>query len=243
MQKHLDTWYASWFDTRFYHILYHDRDYEEAGLFMKKLTAFLNLQPNAKILDLACGKGRHAKYLNKLGYNVTGIDLSPKSIASATKFENETLHFAVHDMCLPYPEKFDAVFNLFTSFGYFETENDNLRTIQSIKAELKPNGFGVIDFLNTKLVAKTLVPKETKTVDEIEFHITRYIENDYIFKTIKFENNDKCYNYLEKVKALTLEDFLDYFQKAEIKLLHTFGNYNLEDFNEKTSNRLILIFR
>ena len=171
MQKETDTWYTSWFDTPFYHILYKDRDYEEAGFFMKKLTSFLNLSENSKILDLACGKGRHAKYLNEIGYDVTGVDLSVSSIEYAKQFERENLHFEVHDMCLPYPKKFDAVFNLFTSFGYFEKENDNLRTIKSIKEELKPNGYGVIDFLNTEYVINNLVPTEVKTVEGIDFYI------------------------------------------------------------------------
>ena len=103
MQKETDQWYTSWFDTPFYHILYKDRDTEEASFFMKKLTSFLELSKNETILDLACGKGRHAKYLNKMGFDVTGVDLSTSSIEYAKQFENENLHFEVHDMCLPLP--------------------------------------------------------------------------------------------------------------------------------------------
>ena len=73
-------WYASWFDTPYYHILYKDRDHSEAQVFMDNLTNYLNIPEGGKILDLACGKGRHSVYLNSLGYNVTGIDLSEKSI-------------------------------------------------------------------------------------------------------------------------------------------------------------------
>ena len=123
------TWYASWFDTPFYHILYKDRDYSEAQEFMKTLTEYLNIPEKGKILDLACGKGRHSVFLNKLGYDVTGADLSKNSISHAKQFENENLNFKVHDMCLPFGEEFDAVFNLFTSFGYFENEADNLATV------------------------------------------------------------------------------------------------------------------
>ena len=76
MLKDIENWYASWFDTPFYHILYKNRDDKEAGVFMKTLTSFLNLRPQAEILDLACGRGRHSIYLNKLGFKVTGVDLS-----------------------------------------------------------------------------------------------------------------------------------------------------------------------
>jgi SAM-dependent methyltransferase len=120
MLKDIENWYTSWFDSPYYHILYKNRDDKEAGLFMKNLTSFLNLSTSSKILDLACGKGRHSKYLNQLGYHVTGIDLSPQSIVYAKQFENDKLFFEEHDMSLTYPQKFDAVFNLFTSFGYFE---------------------------------------------------------------------------------------------------------------------------
>ena len=120
MQKETDNWFASWFDTPYYHILYKERDDHEAEFFMNSLTSFLKLPKKAEILDLACGKGRHAIYLNELGYDVTGIDLSAASIEFAKKFETDKLHFAIHDMSISYPKKFDAVFNLFTSFGYFE---------------------------------------------------------------------------------------------------------------------------
>ena len=133
MQKEKDNWYASWFNTPYYHILYKDRNHREAALFMNQLTEFLSLKPKDTILDLSCGKGRHAKYLYKQGFDVTGVDLSEESIQHAKQYEKPGLHFEVHDMCLPYSKQFDAVFNLFTSFGYFENEEDNLRTIKSIK--------------------------------------------------------------------------------------------------------------
>ncbi len=71
MQKDTANWFASWFDTPYYHILYKDRDHAEAQHFMDNLTHYLNLPEDAKILDLACGKGRHSLYVNQLGYDVT----------------------------------------------------------------------------------------------------------------------------------------------------------------------------
>ncbi|MFC7357375.1 class I SAM-dependent methyltransferase [Jejudonia soesokkakensis] len=242
MQKEKEMWYAEWFNTPYYHILYKDRDYQEAGAFMQRLTSFLQLQKGDTILDLACGKGRHSKFLNTLGFNVTGVDLSPASIAFAKQFENETLSFKEHDMCIPLAERFDAVFNLFTSFGYFETENDNIRTIKAIKEELKPGGYGVIDFLNSHYVATHLVESEIKVVDGITFHIERKIKNNYILKHISFSHQGTDYNFTEKVKALTLVDFKSYFKKAGVTLHHCFGDYTLSPFHKETSQRLILIF-
>tara|TARA_R100000935_G_C2813066_1_gene155970 strand:+ start:560 stop:1291 length:732 start_codon:yes stop_codon:yes gene_type:complete len=242
MQKEKENWYASWFNTPFYHILYKDRDHREAAYFMKQLTSFLKLQPNDEILDLACGKGRHAKFLSKQGFDVTGVDLSKESIEYAKQYENDNLHFAVHDMCEPYPHMFDAVFNLFTSFGYFESEKDNLRTIKAINAELKPNGHGVIDFLNVHLAIKNLVPQEEKTIDGIVFNIEKYVENGYIIKNIRFKHQGEDYFFTERVKALSLENFNEYFNAANVKLKHVFGDYQLNKFDKHTSDRLILIF-
>ncbi|WP_121665614.1 class I SAM-dependent methyltransferase [Mesonia aquimarina] len=243
MTKLETNWYASWFDTDFYHILYRDRGYQEAQDFMQNLVDFLQLEKKAKLLDLACGKGRHSIYLHKLGYNVTGVDLSKNSIAEAKTHEKQGLDFQVHDMCKPLPEKFDAVFNLFTSFGYFEKEESNLNTIKAIKQELKPNGFGVIDFMNVEKVITNLVPEETKSVKGIDFNISRWVENGFIFKRIQFEAEGDQHDYIERVKALRLEDFKDYFKKAGINLKHTLGDYDLHEFDEKKSDRLILIFQ
>ena len=243
MTKDTTAWFASWFDTPFYHILYKDRDYTEAQLFMDNLTNYLNIPENGTILDLACGKGRHSVYLNSLGYNVTGVDLSKKSIAHAKQYENETLQFEVHNMCKPFGKRFDAVFNLFTSFGYFEKEEDNLKTIQAIRENLNPFGFGIIDFMNSDYVISNLVPEETKTVDGIDFHLKRWIEDGYIIKEISFTSNNQDYNYHERVRAFTLENFEELFKKANVYLLDVFGDYKLRKFDKKTSERLILIFK
>lgn len=242
MKKEKDNWYASWFNTPYYHLLYKDRGHREAALFMNTLTNHLNLQKNDSILDLACGRGRHSKYLYKQGFDVTGVDLSRESIEYAKQYEKPKLHFDVHDMCLPYPKQFDAVFNLFTSFGYFENEIDNLRTIKAIKEELKPNSYGVIDFLNAELVIKNLVPSERKKMGNIVFHIEKYVEDGYILKNIRFTDDGIDYHYVERVKALTLEDFKLYFKEAGVNLKSAFGDYKLNNFDRNTSERLILIF-
>ncbi|HZW63457.1 MAG TPA: methyltransferase domain-containing protein [Flavobacteriaceae bacterium] len=236
-------WYASWFDTPYYHILYKDRDHAEAQRFMDTLTHYLNLPEHGSILDLACGRGRHSIYLNTLGYRVTGIDLSENSIRYAKPFENDTLEFKVHDMCNPLDRQFDAVFNLFTSFGYFENEEANLKTIKAIKANLNETGFGVIDFMNTHFVKNHLVTQDTKTVGNIQFHQKRRIENNHIIKDISFEDNGQSYTFQERVKALTLEDFELLFESAGAYLLDVFGDYKLGKYHKETSERLILMFK
>lgn len=243
MSKDINYWYTSWFNTPYYHILYKNRDHKEAANFMNKLTSHLKLEKKDRILDLACGRGRHAKYLYRKGFDVTGVDLSEESIAYAKEYERDRLHFVRHNMLEPYPDTFDAVFNLFTSFGYFEQESDNLRTIKSIKNSLKPNGHGVIDFLNSKLAIENLVPEETKVMGGITFHIEKYVEDGFIFKNIRFRDEGEDYLFTERIMALTIENFELYFEKADVKLKDVFGDYYLNEFDEDTSDRLILLFR
>lgn len=242
MTKQTKDWYTSWFNTPFYHILYKDRDDKEAQSFMENLTSYLNIEEKGNILDLACGKGRHAVYLNAIGYDVTGIDLSQKSIDFAKQFENARLHFDVHDMREPYHKKFNAVFNLFTSFGFFEEDQDDLNTIKAIKANLKENGVGVIDFMNTDFVIKNLVTKNTQVCDGITFNLKRYVANNFVVKDIEFELDGKQYFFQEKVKTLRLNDFKQLFEKAGVQLLDIFGDYKLNKFHKEKSERLIMIF-
>ena len=236
-------WFASWFNTKYYHILYKDRDYDEAQLFIDNMTQYLNLPENGSVLDLACGRGRHSIYLNSLGYDVVGADLSENSIAYAKEFENDHLHFEVHDMRKPFHQTFDAVMNLFTSFGYFEQDSDNLAALSSIQNSLNEYGLAVMDFMNVHKVIHHLVESEVKTVKNIDFHIKRWYDGSYIYKNIQFTDEGQSFNFEEKVKALTLTDFENLMEEAGIHLLETFGDYKLNRFHPENSDRLIMVFK
>ena len=128
-------WFADWFDSPYYHILYKNRNYEEAETFLKNVIAFLQMPPNSTVIDLACGKGRHSVFLNKAGFNVLGVDLSSNSIAFAKQFENETLHFEEADLrFLGKNSKFEYAFNLFTSFAYFKSDAENQQVLHQFNA-------------------------------------------------------------------------------------------------------------
>lgn len=241
--KNSENWFSTWFDTPYYHILYKNRNDEEAQTFMDNITHYLNMPENGTILDLACGKGRHSIYLNKLGYQVTGVDLSENSIAIAQKSSNETLQFKTHDMREPMNETYDAVFNLFTSFGYFDTHEDNIKTLKAIKESINEYGFGVIDFFNADFIIENLVAEETKEIDGITFHIKRSVEDKKIVKEIRFEDKGESFFFTEKVSAFTLADFEAMMEEAGIYLLEIFGDYKLRKFYKSQSERLILLFK
>lgn len=239
----MEEWFENWFDTEYYHILYKNRNQEEAELFIQNLANHLQLTKQQKILDLACGKGRHALFLNKLGFEVLGLDLSAQSINFAKKQQNETLKFDVHDMRKVYAQdSFDVVVNLFTSFGYFIDKQDNRKVIESIYTQLKSNGKLVIDFMNSKKMIHQIIPMETKQIDGILFHITKKYEEGFIIKQIEFTDKNKPYTFQEKVQALQLNDFTT-LTKDLFSLKNVFGNYNLEKYDENSSDRVILEFQ
>lgn len=237
----MKNWFDSWFDTKYYHILYKNRNYTEAENFIKNLTTDLTIPPNKSILDLACGKGRHSIFCNKLGYTVTGVDLSKESILHASQFETDTLDFFVHDMREQIKDKsFDYVFNLFTSIGYFEDKLDNVKMLNSIDAYTNKDGVLVIDFMNAHKVIANLVLDEVKVIDGLTFNINRKLENGFIIKTISFTDNKQDFTFQEKVQALKLKDFENYLKETNFSIYKVVGDYNLGNFDLEKSNRLII---
>jgi len=239
-------WFANWFDTTYYHLLYKNRSVAEAEDFIIKLADLLQLPKGAKILDNACGKGRHAIHLNKIGYDVTGLDLSEQSIIEAKKSENDTLHFEVHDMRNVYKEnEFDAVFNLFTSFGYFDDEADDLEILNAVKIQLKEKGVFVLDFFNTAPIIQKFsngyIYEDTQIIEGIKFGISKKSEGNKVIKSIDIIDGNKVLHYKEQVRLYTLEDFKTMFAQAGFMVKQVFGNYMLEAYNEEESDRMIFV--
>ena len=239
-----EEWFSTWFDSPYYHILYSNRDSRDAKLFLDNLLAYLHPKPFEKILDLACGKGRHSLYLNQKGYDVTGIDLSEQSIQYASQYANERLRFAVHDMREVYKtEAFDFVLNLFTSFGYFDSETENVVALCAAAASLKHGGKLVMDFMNTDQTIANLTAHEEKEVQGIKFRISRGVENGFIIKKICFTDQGQDYRFEERVRALREEDFLDYFKMAQLRLVEVFGDYQLNPYDRDKSERMIFVVK
>ncbi len=237
-------WFEEWFDSPHYHILYKDRDDNEAKKFIDNLLNYLKPNKNDLFCDVACGKGRHSIYINKLGYTVDGFDLSENSIEAAKANESDNLHFYTNDIRTPLKvNKYNYAFNLFTSFGYFDDENDNQKTVNAITESLTDNGILVLDFMNCNNAINNLNRSETKSINNINFNIKRDFSKGYITKDINFSDSGKTYHFQEKVKAISLDRFKSYFKLANLKIEATFGDYNLSPFDIENSKRLILIAR
>lgn len=234
-------WFASWFDSPEYHLLYNHRNVEEAFPFIRALVNHLDLEQNSKLLDIACGKGRHAMALADLGHEVIGIDLSPNSIEEANKLSNDSLAFFVHDMREVFREnEFDVSFNFFTSFGYFQNEEDNRSAAGAFASTLKKDGRLVIDYVN-KAHALNNIKAKGKTYVEKEG--TRF-DLDYRFEDGRYKKliSVKGNQFEESVQAFTLEDFKNFFEAVGLKLDEVFGDYELGDYKEEESPRMIMIF-
>jgi len=237
-------WYVGWFDSPYYHQLYNNRNFDEANFFINNLCEKLQLQPHSKIWDLACGKGRHSLALNKKDFDVVGTDLSPNNIKEASKNSNDRLDFFVHDMRDPFRiNYFNAVFNLFTSIGYFKNMRDNFSVFKNVANALQKEGVFVIDFLNAEKIPVSLDTKYIEQRDAIAFHISKKVVDNTICKRIEFNAGGKEYYFEESVSLLGKSDFVSFADAAGLKLHCCFGNYQLENFDPEKSDRLILLFK
>jgi SAM-dependent methyltransferase len=237
-------WYTGWFNSPFYHKLYFERDEKEASAFIYTLLQHLSPPAHSRMLDVACGKGRHSKILASLGHTVTGIDISPGSIAIAKKTENENLEFFVHDMRLPfYINYFDYAFNFFTSFGYFKTRREHDDAIRTIVKSLKPGGKFIIDYLNVHYVEEHLLHDEIKKIDSTSYTIHRWDDETHFYKKIKTEDPSlqKPIEYTEKVAKFSLGDFNDMLSYQGMQVKEVFGDYELNAYDVRERPRLILV--
>lgn len=242
MQKEKE-WFEHWFDTPFYHILYDYRNDDEARHFMSNLVHHLRLSKGDKILDLPCGKGRHSIFLYEQGFDTTGADLSVNSIEYAKQFEKENLNFRIHDMRDPLNGSYDAIFNLFTSFGYFNQETTNIKVLKNFKNALNDGGHIVVDFLNLDKVVAELVPQQHLRKKNVDFIISKKVSEDFILKEIEVHFKDERHHYLEKVQALDLDKMNYFADKAGLEIQEIFGDYDLNPFDKENSERLILVMQ
>ncbi|MEL7835240.1 class I SAM-dependent methyltransferase [Fodinibius sp. Rm-B-1B1-1] len=240
-------WFEEWFDSPLYEKLYADRDEKEAEQLIEFLEHTLLSEKYHSILDLGCGRGRHSHNLAKRGYDVTGIDLSPAAIQTAKEKADElgltNTRFEVRDMRNPLPQQFDAIVNLFTTFGYFKDDDENASVLDSVTAMLKREGLFVFDYLNAEKVRQNFVPEEKGEFQELRYEIKRYIKNGAIHKDIAFAGDklDKPRVYWERVKLYGLDWFEKEMAKRDLKIIDVNGDYQGSDFDPQKSPRLLII--
>ena len=237
-------WFRAWFDSPYYHQLYFNRNELEAAAFVERLIAYLNPPSGSIMLDAGCGHGRHARILAAHDFDVTGIDLSFRAVSEAKVFESERLHFFQHDLRLPFwINYFHYAFNFFTSFGYFNTERENMNVVRTIASSLKQHGTVVIDYLNVHYAEDHQVHKEETEIEGTVFFLTRWFDETHFYKRIVVEDEslDEPLEFMEKVAKFTLGDFNDMFAFHKLQLQEVFGDYHFSPYHIRRSPRLLMV--
>lgn len=239
-----NTWFKDWFNSSYYHLLYFKRDHKEAAVFIDNLINYLKPPSGSRMLDVACGKGRHSIQLANKGFDVTGIDLSEDSINEALEYATETLHFYKHDMRLPFSiNYFDYAFNFFTSFGYFKTRREHDNAIRTIAQSIKRDGTFVMDYLNVHYAEDHLVNQAQKEIEGINFIINKWFDDTHFYKKINVEDEalQEPLVYTEKVAKFSLGDFTEMFAYQGLQIQEVFGDYNFGNYDVKKSPRMLMI--
>ena len=130
--------------------------------FLKKA---LRLSRGAAVLDLCCGPGRHSVLLARQGMKVTGFDYSRPYLARARQ-RRSSARFVHGDMrAIPFQAEFDAVINLFTSFGYFARRSEDLAVLRGIRRALKPGGLLLMELMNRTWVTRHFTTRDWTRLD------------------------------------------------------------------------------
>ena len=240
MEKQVD-WYEKWFDSPYYHLLYHRRDSSEAELLLSKLIDFFQMNPGSRVLDIACGKGRHSMFLASRGFDVTGFDLSQSSIQHNLDFETDRLHFYVHDMRHVFRVNyFDYAFNLFSSFGYFNRTEEDIAAIKSAYTSLKPGGLFIFDYANGDWIRQLPMESANDMVNGIQFQTEKFIDEPFVIKRILVTDKDLKQNFEERLRLFNHLELQQLFTAAGFEITHLFGSYELTPFDPSESPRIII---
>jgi SAM-dependent methyltransferase len=242
-------WFVEWFDEN-YRMLYRHRNSEEARKQVQLILDTLKPSKAQSIMDLCCGEGRYTEIFHNHGYSITGLDLS-ETLIRIGKERSPQLELVVGDM-REIPGHFDIILSLFTSFGYFDSDEENHAALQSVFHALNPGGMYWLDFLNPPYV-ETHLEKETlsQLPNGIEVLEKRKIENNRIIKDIHFrdinEDNVKPVKHAEKeykesVRLFSRDELEKMFERTGFRLVASFGDYKGNPWSTG-SERTILVGR
>ncbi len=233
-------WFKEWFDKN-YLLVYGHRNTEDAERQVRLIMDTLgpSLHPHSTILDLGCGTGRYTQILDNRGFRVVGLDLSETLLEYGIKCFPH-LHFVVGDMrCIP--GHYDMILSLFTSFGYFEKDEENRKVVESVHGALYTGGIFWLDFLNATYVENNLVKENHSLLGEnVKVMEKRKIKDGRIIKDIILEMEGEEHCYRESIRLFTREELEDIFEKTGFMIRNCFGDYLGNEWGEN-GERTILV--
>lgn len=216
-------WFEEWFGDDYLR-LYPHRDEAEARRAVELLRRTLPWATGWRVLDVACGPGRHARALEEAGAWCVGLDLSAALLARARQVTSAPLVRADMRQLPIRPFSMDLTVNLFTSFGYFDDDATHAAALAEMLATVRPGGYFVIDYLNADTVRAGLVP--TDEIDEggVRATVRRALTGSGRFVTKTIHTADGR-SYLERVRLFTEADLAAMLAQAGFGVIHRFGDY------------------
>ncbi len=237
-------WFVDWFNTEEYLNVYQHRNKQDAEKLVNLILSKIKLSAGSKALDLACGAGRHSLLFAQNGFKVTAVDLSEKLIKVAKKSAEELnlkIDFIESDLRYFFVKgKFDLVVNLFTSFGYFDSDFENLQIFKVAINHLKEKGFFVFDFLNADYLKNNLVKKSVDIIAGGFITQERKIENKRIIKNITIAKYETEQKFMESVRLYSSDELITAIQSVGFKVNEILGDFDGNSFNLLTSPRVII---
>jgi len=219
-------WFEQWFGEEYLRLYPHrdDRDAEAAVALIDRVAPLAG----RRVLDLACGPGRHAALLAARGARTVGLDLSLPLLARARRRTKGAVTFVRADMRrLPFaPATFDLVVNLFTSFGYFADDQQHGAVVRAAAELLSTGGVFVLDYFNATAVRATLVSHEERMIGAGRVVIERRLSADDRFVVKQMHLLDDGRSFVERVRLFTPEDLTALLQVAGLTVRDRFGDYD-----------------
>lgn len=220
-------WFRRAFDA-LYPLIYQHRDDESARCEIDALVKTLRWPPARRVLDIACGAGRHLRALRDAGFEALGMDLSIALLREAADRRQLRGCVVCGDVrAMPFANEFDFAVNLFNSFGYFADDAENFAALRSMAGVLRPGGTLVMEHINPRKLKAELVPLDVKQVGELTVESRRTIEHDRVCKhmTIRRSNGDEE-QITERVRLFSPDELAEWFTRAGLHVARVMGSFD-----------------
>ena len=249
MPKSTNPWYIDFFSDDYQQIYGHTFSIERAKIEVAFIESLFQLPEKSSILDLCCGQGRHAIILAKHGFKVTGQDLNPDYLRQAEEYaknEKVQLQLIQEDMRnIPFEGTFDAVINMFSAFGYLESEEQDLSVLKAIKNSLKPGGLLFMELINREWVIRNYDQTAWRENQDGSVHLEHraldlLTSRNHVSFTIIHADGTRKVTAGHHIRLYTLTEMVELFNLCGITIKTCLGSFKGDPYTID-SERMILL--